>query len=86
MLFNAACNRFYSKKALWEKTCAERSRSMRGIFATFRINNWKNFWLGTIYSRITRNRVLKKFNYRIFYKSPVIRVYNWSAVWQPDTS
>lgn len=41
-LFKAARNRFYSKKALWEK--------IRGVFSQFLIENWSDVWLGIIYN------------------------------------
>lgn len=41
-LFKAARNRFYSKKALWEK--------IRGVFSQFLVENWSDFWLGIIFN------------------------------------
>ena len=41
LLFKAARNRFYSRMALWEE--------MRGLFRTFFIKRWEDFWLGIIF-------------------------------------
>jgi len=40
-LFNASKNRFYSKKALWEK--------LRNLFFEYEIKEWKDLYLSIIY-------------------------------------